>query len=115
MAAAKDVPTVKVDKARWVNYWRKAEEFLEMANESLTRRNWNAAALNSVHAAISANDALLVPLIHQIVVACLEPYGWAKSQIRTKILCWSGLPRRNPLAPSETGLRGQRTLFAISS
>lgn len=41
-------------------YLRKAREFLRAAQHALAAEDWNAAALNAIHAGISANDAFLV-------------------------------------------------------
>ena len=47
-------------ETNWKNYQLKAEQFLEAARDSYLKENWNAVGLNTVHAAISANDALTV-------------------------------------------------------
>ena len=47
-------------ESSWKNYWLKARQFLETAQDSYLKENWNAVGLNTVHAAISANDALTV-------------------------------------------------------
>ena len=57
---ADKIPTSKVGKAQYRNYWKKACEFREAMRQSAGCGNWNAASLNAIHAAISANDALLV-------------------------------------------------------
>lgn len=52
----------QVPKAHSANYWRKAQEFRESMNRALAERQANAAALNAIHCAISAADALCVHL-----------------------------------------------------
>ena len=42
----------------WQNYLTKAEQFLQSATDAFIKENWNAVGLTTVHAAISANDAL---------------------------------------------------------
>lgn len=49
-----------VDRSKYRNYLLKAEEFLSTAEDALGRAKYNASVLNSVHAIISAADALLV-------------------------------------------------------
>lgn len=56
----KDIRTAYVPKADYINYLKKAEEFLSSAQDSLIREKWNAAGLNAIHAGISSADALLV-------------------------------------------------------
>ena len=56
---AKKIPTGRVDKTQYRNFYKKAKEFYETMHISLGRKNWNATALNAVHSGISANDALL--------------------------------------------------------
>ena len=53
------IPTIKVDKASYRNYWKKSGEFRETMRHGVVAGNWNAAALNAIHAGISANDAVL--------------------------------------------------------
>ena len=55
-----DSPSKKLSKDQYLSYWKKAREFEAMMEESLLQQNWNAAALNAVHSAILANDALLI-------------------------------------------------------
>lgn len=52
--------TRNVDRPKYRNYLAKSEEFLDTANDALERTRYNASVLNSVHAIISAADALLV-------------------------------------------------------
>jgi hypothetical protein len=49
-----------VDKTHYRAYLQKAEEYFQAMLDSLAEERWNAAALEAIHAAISANDALLV-------------------------------------------------------
>ena len=59
---AKEIKTSHVPKSNYINYLKKAEEFLSSAQDSLVREKWNAAGLNAIHAGISSADALLVSL-----------------------------------------------------
>lgn len=52
--------TRSVDRLKYRNYLSKSEEFLAPANDDFERTRYNASVLNSVHAIISAADALLV-------------------------------------------------------
>lgn len=58
--APKRIPTRRVDKGRYRSYFQKAEEYYHAMLDSLSQERWNAAALEAIHSAISANDALLV-------------------------------------------------------
>jgi len=59
---AKKIKTIHVPKSGYMNYLKKAEEFLSSAQDSLVKEKWNAAGLNAIHAGISSADALLVSL-----------------------------------------------------
>lgn len=50
----------KIRKDEYLNYWEKARELESVMQTALLKSNWNAAALNALHAAILANDALLI-------------------------------------------------------
>jgi len=52
--------TRSIDRSKYRNYLLKAEEFLDTAKDAFERTRYNASVLNSVHAIISAADALLV-------------------------------------------------------
>jgi len=52
--------TRSLDRSKYKNYLLKSEEFLGTAKDALEKAKYNAAVLNSVHAIISAADALLV-------------------------------------------------------
>lgn len=55
------MPEVKISlESNWKNYLIKAKQFLETAQDAYFKKNWNAVGLNTVHSAISANDALTV-------------------------------------------------------
>ena len=56
----KKIPTRDVSKSAAVNYLSKAQQFSRAMIESLGKGDWDAAGLNAVHCAISANDAVLV-------------------------------------------------------
>ncbi len=47
-----------VSETNWKNYILKASQFLETSLDAFMKENWNAVGLNTVHAVISANDAL---------------------------------------------------------
>ena len=50
----------KIRKDEYLNYWEKARELESVMQTALLKSNWNAAALNALHATILANDALLI-------------------------------------------------------
>ncbi len=56
----KRVPTRNVEKSAAANHLAKARQFSRAMLDSLDRGDWDAAGLNAVHCAISANDAVLV-------------------------------------------------------
>jgi HEPN domain-containing protein len=50
----------ELDKIEARNYLRKAEEFLEVSGDAMTRSRFNAAGFNAIQAIINANDALTI-------------------------------------------------------
>jgi len=54
------IPRKARDKSSYVNYLKKAEQFAEAMKNSFKDRNYDAAALNGIHAIISSIDAVLV-------------------------------------------------------
>ncbi len=56
----KAISTTRVPKSDYVNYLKKAEEFLSTMEDSLIKQKWNSAGLNAIHSGISAADAVLV-------------------------------------------------------
>lgn len=56
----KTIKTAPVHKSDYSNYLKKAQEFHETMQDSLSKGKWNAVGLNAIHAGISAADALLV-------------------------------------------------------
>jgi hypothetical protein len=55
----KKIPTRMVRKDDFRGSWQKALELHGMMEEALLGERWDAAALNGIHAAILANDAVL--------------------------------------------------------
>lgn len=60
---AKKIKTSEVKKGDASNYWKRSQELLESMRNNLIMENWNAAVIDGVHSAISANDALTVAII----------------------------------------------------
>jgi len=56
----KKFKTRSVARERHAIYLKKALEFIRAADSAMQAEDWDAVGLNSVHAAISAADALLV-------------------------------------------------------
>ena len=54
------LPAKKLSRDRYQGYWLKAGEFADAMDDNLARGNWNAAVMSAIHAAILANDALLI-------------------------------------------------------
>lgn len=61
--AAKTIKTSNVDKHDAANYWKRSQELFQSMRNNLLVENWNAAVIDGVHAAISANDAITVASI----------------------------------------------------
>ena len=55
----------RVEKRAAIVFWRRAVQCEAAMNDALARGHWEAAGINAVHCAISANDAVLaaVPAI----------------------------------------------------
>ena len=49
-----------VEKHFYVNYLKKAEEFLGQSNEAINNKKWNVAVSLAIHSGICAADALTV-------------------------------------------------------
>lgn len=60
--SSKDIKTTSVPKADYINYLKKAEEFLSTMQDSLIKEKWNSSGLNAIHSVICASDAVLVCL-----------------------------------------------------
>lgn len=54
------IQSKKMRKDEYLNFWRKARELESVMQTALLKSNWDAAALNALHSAILANDALLI-------------------------------------------------------
>lgn len=52
--------TRDVDKSLYSNYFKKAEECYHASKNSFSLQEWNAAAINAIHACISACDAICI-------------------------------------------------------
>lgn len=55
----KNVKTTAVNKADYIIYLNKANDFYEMTQKAGDSENWTGIGLNAVHCAISSCDALL--------------------------------------------------------
>lgn len=55
----KKVRTRSVGKSEAIVYLDKGEQFLRTMREAIKNEDWDAAGLNAIHGAMSANDALL--------------------------------------------------------
>ena len=86
--------TRNVDKHKYFNYVKKAEEFFDIMNASFAERKFNATVLNAVHCAISSADALIVFYKgvrhagerHEDVIALLNTLGLSDIQSKNKQL-----------------------------
>jgi len=52
--------TRKVDKHFYLNYLKKAEEFLQECENAIKNKNWNSAVSLAIHSGICAGDTLCV-------------------------------------------------------
>ena len=52
--------TRDVQKSLYVNFLKRAEECLHAAQSSFSTQEWNASAINAIHACIAACDAMCV-------------------------------------------------------
>lgn len=57
---AKTIVHQSVSKAEYKGYFKKAEEFYATMQDCLLNGRWTSAALEAIHAAICANDALTI-------------------------------------------------------
>ncbi|RJP33079.1 MAG: HEPN domain-containing protein [Actinobacteria bacterium] len=58
----KEPQTKRTDKSMAGIFWDRAQQCAHAMNEALQEGHWEAAGINAVHCAISANDALLIAL-----------------------------------------------------
>jgi hypothetical protein len=56
---AKKIVSKNIEKEKYKNYLKKAEDFYTSMQSAYKNKNWNSTGLEAVHCAISANDALL--------------------------------------------------------
>lgn len=56
----KKIPTKSVPKQKYAEYWQKAQGFFQTMTSLYDQNNWNSAALEGIHAAILAADAVLI-------------------------------------------------------
>ncbi|MFH1830004.1 MAG: HEPN domain-containing protein [Pseudomonadota bacterium] len=59
---SKKIKSSAVEKSDASNYMKRAKELIESMRNNLIMENWNAAVIDGVHAAISANDAVIVSI-----------------------------------------------------
>ena len=85
--------TRPVSKYLHQNYLKKAEEFLDSAKTAYSKNQLNSSVANSVHAAISGSDALLVFFkevrsageTHEDVITLLKTLGLDPQEVNSKI------------------------------
>ena len=91
---AKKVRTKQVDRAKYKNYLKKADEFFESMNTNYAKGLWNACASDAVHCAISVADALLVWMLqirstsdkHEDIIFLVSSIPHPSSEKQTKHL-----------------------------
>lgn len=54
--------TRRVDKSKASTFWSRAQQCAVAMDDALEKGHWEAAGINAVHCAISANDEVLVAL-----------------------------------------------------
>ena len=52
--------TRKIDKHFYLNYLKKAEDFLKECEKAIENKNWNSAVSLAIHSGICAADALCI-------------------------------------------------------
>lgn len=57
---AKKIKNERIERDKYSEYLKKAQDFFDGMQQAYLAGNWNAAGLAAVHCAISSNDALLV-------------------------------------------------------
>lgn len=86
--------TRNVDKHKYINYLKKADEFFEIMKDSFAKRKFNATVLNAIHCAMSSADALTVFYKgvrhagerHEDVVSLLNTLGLPDMQSKNRQL-----------------------------
>ena len=86
--------TRNVDKHKYINYLKKADEFFEIMKDSFPKRKFNATVLNAIHCAMSSADALTVFYKgvrhagerHEDVVSLLNTLGLPDMQSKNRQL-----------------------------
>jgi uncharacterized protein (UPF0332 family) len=86
--------TRNVDKHKYINYLKKADEFFEIMKGSFAKRKFNATVLNAIHCAMSSADALTVFYKgvrhagerHEDVVSLLNTLGLPDMQSKNRQL-----------------------------
>lgn len=56
----KKIPIKPINKQEFEDYWKKSQDFFRGMSQAYMNNNWNAAALDGIHASISAADAILI-------------------------------------------------------
>ncbi|OIO73367.1 MAG: hypothetical protein AUJ85_08215 [Elusimicrobia bacterium CG1_02_37_114] len=56
----KKISFKNVEHAKYIAYWKKAQDFYNSMSMAYGNKNWHSVGLESVRCAISATDALLV-------------------------------------------------------
>lgn len=62
---SKVLKTRRVDRSKYQNFFKKAEEYKSTMEISYENGHWNATILNAIHCSISSIDALTVFLMEQ--------------------------------------------------
>ena len=86
--------TRNVDKHKYANYLKKADEFFDIMKDSFAKRKFNATVLNAIHCAMSSADALTVFYKgvrhsgerHEDVVSLLNTLGLPDMQSKNRQL-----------------------------
>lgn len=86
--------TRNVDKHKYINYLKKADEFFDIMKDSFAKRKFNATVLNAIHCAMSSADALTVFYNgvrhsgerHEDVVSLLNTLGLPDMQSKNRQL-----------------------------
>ncbi|MEK6868253.1 MAG: HEPN domain-containing protein [Nanoarchaeota archaeon] len=114
--------TRNVDKQKYRNYLKKADEYFQSMNQSFVEKHYNATVLNAIHCAISAADALTVFYKgvrhagerHEDVVSLLNTLGLAEIEQKNRQLLRL-LQLKNSAEYEETLMNENDALDAIKN
>ena len=108
--------TKSVNRQKYINYLKKADQFYKAMKLSYDNKIWNACVVNAIHCAISCSDALTVFYLgfrysgtkHHDVLKLLQRIAIDKSELNKKIQQISTLISIKTLAEYEDRLMNEK-------